>query len=198
MSKIKQQSESPTRTVLSTAAKFTPEERIELLRSGIVIPHAADDADPLERVWGYRCRHCNGLSLTFLGSRFIDGQGNEVQEPPQNVPIAMLPWVQDGDPTKINRHAPCCQNAHCGQPVNLDAGKFVHAKLLVNIQSWQASRAAVPVRRSKNRMGGTSAPEALDESWPKTPKVGDLVASSTRQRAESIAAQHGLDGLDVQ
>lgn len=179
--------------ILIAAAKLSPEDRAEASRLGLVLPVSGGEGSPTETKYGYRCRHCNELALSFLGTSFIDASGNEVSTPPSNVPCTQIPWTQTIPAGEIVRHAPKCQ--HCGQHVILNNGQFFRPTLVVDIDLWQSSRLNANVR-PKKRVSGGSVP-GVDSAWIAPKNVGDLIDPQARARMTEMAAQHNLDSISV-
>lgn len=175
--------------LLEIAQQLSPEERDQLLRTGVVMP-AVTKADLEGRHrWGYRCKYCGGMALYFVGQQFSDGSGTLLDKPPLSLPVHQIPFTQpDLHPSRQNRSAPLCQC--CGQIVVLSRGYLIE-KYIHEIETWKAARhagyeALKRYRSSKDRSQAThntdGSPINMAQHYDKSE---DAQLKETRERQEA-------------
>lgn len=117
--------------VLRSFDRLSPEEREKLAAIGTVIPQGADETTLTQApIWGYRCVHCNGISVYFPGTKWPDGSGNDMPRPMGGMTISSIPIMQmrlEGrqvaevlPPSRINRQSPICPNCGGGVPLGVN------------------------------------------------------------------------------
>jgi hypothetical protein len=151
-------------SIMQMVASAPPEVQARLQASGMVIPLLGKDARITIR-WGYRCPQCNRIGLYFIGDRFIDFSGNELDRPSSSVPIDQIAWRQDLPAASVNRHSPTCQS--CGHELPLHH-RAIRTEYLVECESWEDSRRAAEKELERQRrlrtMGGGTMAEMAESS----------------------------------
>lgn len=185
--------------ILERLAAASPEVRQRLSAYGLVIPQFGIKAGIVIK-WGYRCLECNKLALYFVGDRFLDHAGNELDRPPSAVPIDQIPWKQDLPGHLINRHTPCCQ--HCGMEVALQ-NRYLRDRLIEEIDTFLASRSESErkleaMRRAKTMGGRTLADIAARDAQVQAVQAQlahDFAAHQKQRRAFDVLAPEAKEDL---
>jgi hypothetical protein len=99
-------------SIMGQLSKLSPEQRAALQGLGVIVPTMGVGGKPVIK-WIYRCHDCGAAGLSFIGDKFTNRYGEEVDVPPLDVPIHQIAWTQKGDPNKINRYEPDCQSCGC-------------------------------------------------------------------------------------
>lgn len=142
-------------------------------RSGSRLNVAVRDSKPQARRYGYRCESCTYLGLVFTGDRWNDPDGSPRANPPTNVAIEDLLWVQDGldehgkdlvpgggghrGPKPGQRRAlPHCQYCHSQLAVEGQHGHLRHDRVMTikawrSVQKWRTARRGSSGRYAHNR-----------------------------------------------
>lgn len=180
--------------IMRRVAALTSEERSQLSAMGCVLPNLS--GSEITTSWGLRCSSCGQLALLFVGDKFDDGFGVEIDQPSPYVPIDMIPWRQDLPPTQIKRSEPGCQ--HCGCAVALENGKF-KAKYLVQVSKFLESRTATEREVAKKRIqhiragdipgSGAAIPTDPYTAGLKTGKISQHYTLSPAAKQDIEAAQ---------
>lgn len=102
--------------------KLTKDQMLQLKLAGWVIPQGLKGGVPGDPSVVYQCRYCGGVALEFVGSKFVDFDGNESDVPDPNTMLRDLPWTQSVAKTPPDRENPTCQ--HCGAGVYLPYGRI--------------------------------------------------------------------------
>lgn len=117
-------------------AELPEETRVALGAMGAALPvHAGGDAQKIR--FAYRCHHCNGMALVFVGEQFYGANGKPQSDLPLELSIDRIPWMQDLPAELVSRTDPICQS--CRSPVALD-GRLFRKKFVVAYEAFVASR----------------------------------------------------------
>ena len=144
--------------IIELASQLSPEERQELTASGFVMPDVRPKDDAVR--FGYRCKTCNGIGLEFIGSAFVDHEGNEIATVPVTVSCESVPWQQSRLPSgKVNRRNPKCQC--CGADIYLSRYRFI-PRYVVMIEEYEAAKE--DERKRINRLRGGLTADAI-QRW---------------------------------
>lgn len=127
----------PVKALLASIGRLSPEDRARFEKVGVSLPEYLTDDTEGEARWGYRCRHCNQIALEFVGLRFRDSLGQEIDYVPPARPYD-VPFRQPMlEARYVNRSHPVCQ--HCMRPVDLMHGALM-SRRVVDIRPWVESR----------------------------------------------------------
>lgn len=157
--------------VIQRLGELSADTRLELQRMGMSIPVLSDGEVALK--YGYRCCHCQAIALFFVGSEFVDLDGEVIDRPSTRIPIDMIPWMQELEPHEIRRDAPVCQERACAQPINL-VGRMLKERLIVDVEQYIKSRELEQRERELRRRNKARTSRADSE----TVSVGGVALSN--------------------
>lgn len=181
--------------ILELVGSLSKEERAKMQEAGIVMPLATSAG--LEKVYGYRCAHCNSVAIHFIGRSF-HAPGGEILDGP---PIGLRPVDTSWTPAKEHkmsseRIAPTCHR--CQGVLYLPGGRW-HKKMMVTVEEWESARdrAYEKIRKKRRSPRDLAAmpPEAAhvdlsDGEATRMPK--DIVDPGERQAFSQLSDDIGL------
>jgi hypothetical protein len=196
--------------VLKSFDRLSPEERAKLAAIGTVIPQGADETTlTASPTWGYRCIHCNGISVYFPGTKWPDGNGVDQPRPMGGMPISSIPIMQMQmagreiaeilPPSKINRSNPQCPNCGGGVPLNSSGGLLEEhirevAQHIKVLDEHFTHYAALEIARKRRTMPTVDLQGAVnhDRINAAGTKASALMPAQDRADVEFAASQPGF------
>jgi hypothetical protein len=149
---------------------------------------------------GIRCRNCGRIALEFIGTNFVDTNGEVTDLPPiGHVHMSKLPWTQsERDHTTIDRANPTCQ--YCNNPVQTRNHLFFVSKNLVHIATYNASvnkahKELMARRRSGVQLGKDPVPGDLGSANYDSAHGRVIITPEARERALEHSDRQKLDKL---
>jgi len=122
--------------LLALAGQLSPEERQKLAESGVVMPLATSVG--IEKIYGYRCAHCNEVAIHFVGRNFLTPGGKHLDGAPVGLRPLDTPWTASRPHSmSTERVSPVCPR--CKGVLYMPGGRW-HKKMMVTIDEWETAR----------------------------------------------------------